>query len=46
MALGEISGLDQMREVVRVSFPTQEYLPERQEGWDDAYANLLKLMGE
>ena len=46
MALGEISGLDQLREVVRVSFPTQEYLPERQEGWDDAYANLLKLMGE
>ncbi len=44
MALGEIEGLDQLREVVRNSFPTKEFMPVGNGVWEDAYTRLLKLI--
>lgn len=45
MALGEISGLSQLRQVVARSFPTQTYMPEMQRSaWDDAYGRFLRLV--
>ena len=45
MALGEIGGLGELREVVRRSFPVEEVLPgAKDQAWDDAYGRLLGLM--
>ena len=45
MALGDIDGLPQLREVVRRSFPVEEVLPGAPDAaWDDAYGRLLGLM--
>lgn len=44
MALGEVGSLAQLRQVVRDSFPTREYLPGGEGGWDEAYGRLLKLL--
>lgn len=44
MALGEIGSLSELREVVRASFDTREFEPEKGLDWDGAYAKLLKLM--
>lgn len=44
MALGEISGIDQLREVVRNSFEVEEYLPEDMAQWDDAYGRFLDIV--
>lgn len=43
IALGEVSGIDQAREVIRDSFPIESYEPRDAEAWDDAYGKLLKL---
>jgi rhamnulokinase len=40
---GEISGLDEARRIVRDSFEIQEYLPERDAGWDEAYGRFLEI---
>ncbi len=46
MALGDISGLKELRQVSARSFPTREWLPSETERsmWDDAYGRLLRLM--
>ena len=45
MALGEIRGLKELRQVVADSFPTKTYLPEGDSSaWDAAYARLLALL--
>ena len=41
--LGELSSVDQAREMVRASFPIVEYTPVNPADWDAAYEKLLKL---
>ena len=43
IALGEVSGIDQAREVVRNSFPIEIYQPEDTGRWEEAYGKLLAL---
>ncbi len=43
-ALGEIEGLEQMRDVVRGSFPTTPYEPEASDAWGSAYQRFTKLV--
>jgi len=46
MALGELSDLSELREVVRASFDVKEYSPFDGAKWDDAYERLRRLMGK
>ena len=43
-ALGEVSGVEQIREVVRNSFPTTTFLPQETNRWDDAYGRFSDLL--
>ncbi len=43
MALGEIAGLSQLRQVAKESFPVEYYHPLKQEAWDEAYEEYLKV---
>ncbi len=43
ISLGAIGSLSEAREVVRNSFPIEEYVPTDTSAWDDAYEKLLKL---
>lgn len=43
-ALGEVGGIDELREIVRVSFPTTRYEPEDPGAWDGAYERFLHLL--
>jgi rhamnulokinase len=40
---GEIAELDEARCIVRDSFEIQEYLPESNAGWDEAYGRFLEI---
>jgi len=44
IGLKHLGSLSDAREVVRASFDVEEYHPESDAGWDEAYANLLNLM--
>lgn len=44
VALGELSGVEDAREVVRRSFETEEYEPHRSSEWEDAYYRLNEYM--
>lgn len=46
VALGELGGIAELRQVVRASVDTQEYLPGRTQAWEDAYGKLMGLMEE
>ncbi len=41
---GEIDGLDEARRIVHDSFQIQEYLPQRDAGWDEAYGRFLEIV--
>lgn len=43
MTLGEIDGLKQVREVVRNSFETKQFIPMEIDNWDEAYYKFVKL---
>jgi rhamnulokinase len=45
IALGHLSTLDDARAVVRASFIPETYNPANKNGWDEAYAKLLTLLG-
>ncbi|MGE5615029.1 MAG: rhamnulokinase [Bacillota bacterium] len=45
VALGEVNGQEEAREIVRRSFPTREYLPAEQPQWDEAYEKYKKITG-
>jgi len=45
MAMGHVDTLPACREVVRRSFDLAVYEPGRREGWDEAYACLLAMIG-
>ncbi len=46
VALGELSGIEDVRRVVARSCEIEEYAPHPSQAWDDAYQKLLALMGE
>ncbi len=43
-ALGDIGGIDELREIVRRSFPLESYEPQDEQAWQDAYGRLLGYM--
>ena len=43
-ALGELSGLNDIRQVVRNSFELNSYQPHSSDQWDEAYARFLRLL--
>lgn len=44
MALGEIGNLSELRQVVRMSFPIETYLPQDTEQWDEAYLQFRRKL--
>lgn len=44
MALGFISSLEEGRDLVRRSFKTETYVPQKTSGWDEAYDHFLGLL--
>lgn len=46
LALGQLDSLDDAREVVRHSFVLDLYAPTSQQGWDEAYVRMVKVLGE
>lgn len=45
MAMGDVSGYDEVRQVVRASFELEEVLPQDVGQWDDAYGRFLRVTG-
>jgi rhamnulokinase len=45
IALGELYGVAQARELIRNSFEINEYLPQDTEAWDEAYDKFKKIIG-
>ena len=43
-AVGKIDTMQQLREVVEKSFPTETFTPGNTAEWDEAYARYLKLI--
>jgi rhamnulokinase len=43
IGLGDLASLSDARAVVRASFDVEEYHPQSNDGWDEAYAKLLTL---
>jgi rhamnulokinase len=43
MALGRLSSLSEVRQLVRHSFPLEVFEPGRREAWDEAYGRWLEL---
>ena len=46
VALGELSGIEDVREVVRRSETTEVYEPDNSPAWQDAYGKLLSILEE
>lgn len=44
VAAGDVSGVSEAREVIRNSFPVEQYEPQNTAAWDDAYERFLKLV--
>lgn len=44
MGLGQLRSLEEIREVVRVSFPPKEYLPQQSGVWEKKYQEFLTLL--
>ena len=45
IALGDLSGFDELRQVVRASFEPEEVLPQGSAMWEDAYGRFLRVSG-
>jgi len=46
ISLGELSGTDDAREMIKRSFPTDTYMPVDREKWDEAYFRFCKLIAK
>lgn len=44
MALGEVANQAEIRQIVRDSFPTEDYLPQNTDIWEEAYARFLTII--
>lgn len=45
LALGAVKDLREIRQVVKNSFPTTEYIPQDTAAWDEAYERFKKVIG-
>jgi rhamnulokinase len=43
VAAGDVGSIAEAREVIRRSFPVEEYLPQNTAAWDEAYERFLKI---
>ena len=43
IAAGEVSSIAQARQVIRTSFPVEEYQPQNAAAWEEAYQRFLKI---
>jgi rhamnulokinase len=46
MAAGWVASVDEAREVIRLSFPVEEYLPRDTAAWDEAFERFVRLSPE
>jgi len=46
MALGEVKNQEEIRQVVKNSFPTEDYMPKDTDAWDEAYERFLKILNQ
>ena len=46
MALGEVANLKEIRQVIKNSFPTDDYMPEDTQAWDAAYEEFIKITNQ
>jgi rhamnulokinase len=44
IAAGEVSSIAQAREIVRQSFPVEEYQPHDSAAWDEAYTRFVRIV--
>ena len=44
LAAGAVGSIAEAREVIRASFPVEEFLPQETTPWDDAYARFQSLI--
>ena len=44
VALGELSGIEEVRQVVRNSETVETYMPHHTQAWDDAYGRLISFL--
>jgi rhamnulokinase len=44
VAAGDVASIAEAREVIRRSFPVEEFEPHNTAAWDDAYAKFLKVL--
>ncbi len=44
VAGGDVASIAQAREIIRGSFPVEEYLPQNTAAWDEAYPRFLKVI--
>ncbi len=44
VAAGEVADIAQAREVIRNSFPLEEYVPRHAAAWDEAYPRFLEML--
>jgi rhamnulokinase len=45
VAAGDVSSIAEAREVIRRSFPVDEYTPQNTAAWDEAYGRFVKIVG-
>ena len=45
IAMGAVADLDEARDVIRNSFPIEEYVPADVDAWDEAYSRYKKMTG-
>jgi sugar (pentulose or hexulose) kinase len=45
IALGDINSHAEGRELIRLSFPTEDFFPQSPEVWQEEYQNFLKHTG-
>ncbi len=43
IAAGEVGSIAEAREIIRQSFPVDEYTPQNTPEWDEAYQRFLKI---
>ena len=44
VAAGDVSSIAEAREVIRRSFPVEEFTPQNTAAWDEAYQRFLKVV--
>jgi rhamnulokinase len=44
VAAGDVASIAEAREIIRRSFPVEEYEPKNSSAWDEAYSRFLKIL--